>query len=60
MKFFKYHHEKEEEKLELEYQKNHIHNIDLILFTKILLNNSKDIDSESVNIINNNFWDIVN
>ncbi len=31
----------------------------MILFTKNLLKNSKDIDNEFVDIVNDNFWDLI-
>ncbi len=31
----------------------------MILFTKNLLENSKDIESEFVDIVNDNFWDLI-
>lgn len=41
------------------------HNVDvekintMISFTRNLLDNSKDIESEFVDIVNNNFWDLI-
>ncbi|WP_296618866.1 hypothetical protein [Marivirga sp.] len=31
----------------------------MISFTKNLLNNSKDIENEFVDIVNDNFWDLI-
>jgi hypothetical protein len=31
----------------------------LIDFVKFLIDNSKDIDPEFVDIVNNNFWDLI-
>lgn len=32
---------------------------EIISFTKKVLNNSKDIESEFVDIVNDNFWDLI-